>query len=185
MAPIVALWLPILLSAVIVFIVSSLMHVVLTYHNSDFKPIAEEEKVSASIRAAAVAPGYYMFPYCNHKQIKSPEMQEKFRQGPVGMLIVRPNGMPHMGKHLAMWFSYCLLISIFVAYLAGNTLVQGAPYLAVFRVAATAAFLAYGIGPLSNSIWKGHPIALTLKEVFDGLIYALVTASTFSSLWPR
>src|SRR3954454_22480277 len=180
MAPILALWLPILLSAVIVFVVSSIMHVVLTYHNSDFKPIAEEEKVSASIRAAGVAPGYYMFPYCNHKQMKSPEMQEKFKQGPVGMVIVRPNGMPHMGKHLGMWFAYCLLISVFAAYLTGHTVAHGSPYLAVFRVVGTAAFLAYGIGPLSNAIWKGHPFGMVIKEVFDGLIYALVTASTFS-----
>src|SRR6478736_1308870 len=79
MAHIVALWLPILLSAVIVFIASSVMHVVLTYHNSDFKPIPEEDKVSAALRTAAVPPGYYMFPYCNHKQMKSPEMQEKFK----------------------------------------------------------------------------------------------------------
>ncbi len=185
MAPLVALWLPILLSAVIVFIMSSIMHVVLTYHNSDFKPIAEEDKVSTAIRAAGVAPGYYMFPYCNHKQMKSPEMQEKFKQGPVGMIVVRPNGMPNMGKHLGMWFAYCLLISFFVAYLTGHTIAHGTPYLAVFRVAGTAAFLAYGIGPVSNMIWKGHPAAMTFKEVFDGLVYALVTASTFSSLWPK
>src|SRR3954468_8456165 len=106
MASIVTLWLPILLSAVIVFIASSVMHVVLTYHNSDFKPLPEEEKVSAAIRAAGVIPGYYMFPYCDHRQMKSPQMQEKFKQGPVGMMVLRPNGMPHMGKHLAMWFAY-------------------------------------------------------------------------------
>jgi len=185
MAPIVTLWLPILLSAVIVFIASSVMHVVLTYHNSDFKPVPEEEKVRSAIRAAGVSPGYYMFPFCDHKQMKSPEMQEKFKQGPVAMMVVRPNGMPHMGKHLGMWFAYCLLISVFVAYLTGHTVAPGSPYLAIFRVAGTAAFLAYGIGPLSNAIWKGHPSGMVIKEAIDGLIYALVTASTFSSLWPR
>jgi len=185
MAPIVTLWLPILLSAVIVFIASSVMHVVLTYHNSDFKPIPEEAKVSAAVRSAGVTPGYYMFPYCDHKQMKSPEMQEKFKQGPVGMIVVRPNGMPHMGKHLGMWFAYCLLISIFVAYLTGHTVAHGSASLAAFRIAGTAAFLAYGIGQLSNAIWKGHPLGMTLKEVFDGLIYASLTAGTFGWLWPR
>ncbi len=110
---------------------------------------------------------------------------EKLNQGPIGMLIIRPNGMPNMVRYLGLWFSYCLLIGIFVAYLTGHTLAHGAPFLEVFRVAGTAAFLAYGMGPLANGIWKSHPWSMTFKEVFDGLVYALVTASTFSSLWPK
>ena len=185
MAPILGLWLPILLSAVIVFVVSSIMHVALKYHQSDYKKLPEEDKVVASMRSAGVTPGYYGFPHCDHKQMKSPEMMERFKQGPVGIVIIRPSGMPNMGKYLGLWFSYCLLVGVFVAYLTGQTIPRGTPFLEVFRIAGTAAFLPYGVGPLANAIWKGHPASMTAKEVFDGLIYALVTASTFSSLWPR
>jgi hypothetical protein len=49
----------------------------------------------------------------------------------------------------------------------------------------TAAFLAYGLANLSNSIWKGQTWSMTIKEVIDGLVFALLTAGTFGWLWPR
>jgi hypothetical protein len=61
----------------------------------------------------------------------------------------------------------------------------GAPYPVVFRVAGTAAFMSYGLGPVVNSIWKGQPWSVTLKEIFDGLVYGMLTAGTFGWLWPR
>jgi len=36
MVPIAALWIPILLSAVIVFVASSIIHMLLPYHRSDY-----------------------------------------------------------------------------------------------------------------------------------------------------
>src|SRR5260370_15035742 len=130
-------------------------------------------------------PGLYHFPHCSHKEMNSPAMQEKFKQGPVGMLTVFPSGPIAMPKFLGMWFAYCLLIGFFVAYLTGRTVAPGSHhYLAVFRVAGTAAFLAYALGPLVNGIWKGQPWSMVLKESFDGLIYSLLAAATFGWLWP-
>ena len=180
-----ALWLPIILSAVIVFIASSIMHMVLPYHRSDYRPLPDEDKLLATLRAAGLKRGLYTFPFCTHKDMKSPAITEKFKQGPVGMLTVFPSGPPAMPKFLGMWIAYCLIIGLFVAYLTGRTVAPGTPYLAVFRVAGTAAFLAYGLGNLSNGIWKGQPWPMTLKESFDGLVYALLTAGCFGWLWPR
>jgi hypothetical protein len=185
MVSLTALWLPIVLSAVIVFIASSIMHMLLPYHRSDYRQLPDEDKLLASLRAIGLKRGLYHFPFCSHKEMNSPAMIEKFKQGPVGMLTVFPSGPPAMPKFLGMWFAYCLIISIFVAYLTGHTVAPGAPYLAVFCVAGTAAFLAYGVGQLSNGIWKGQPWGMTLKEVIDGLVYASLTAGTFGWLWPR
>ena len=185
MVPLTALLLPILLSAVIVFVASSIIHMVLQYHRSDYRQLPEEDKLLAGLRPAGLKPGLYIFPFCTHKDMKSPALQEKYKQGPVGMLTVFPSAPPAMPKFLGMWFAYCLLIGYFVAYLTGRTVMPGAHYLAVFRVAGTAAFLAYGLGPLVNGIWKGLPWSVVLKESFDGLIYSLLTAGTFGWLWPR
>lgn len=179
------LWLPILLSAVIVFVASSILHMVLPYHHGDYKRLPDEEKVREAMRSAGVQSGLYMFPFCTHKDMKSPESVAKFTQGPVGMVTVIPSGPPSMAKYLVMWFVYCLVIGFFVAYLTGHTVTRGSGYLAVFRVAGTAAFMAYGLGLLSNGIWKHLPWPMTFKEVFDGLIYGLLTAGTFGWLWPR
>ncbi len=144
--PLTSLWLPIVLSAVIVFIASSILHMALKYHQSDCKQLPEEDKLLAAIRAAGVKRGYYHFPYCTHKDMKSPAVVEKFKQGPVGMMTVLQDGPPAMGKYLVSWFIYCLVIGFFVAYLAAHTLALGTNYLEVFRVVGTAAFLAYGSG---------------------------------------
>jgi len=181
-----ALWVPILLSAVIVFIASSVMHTVLKYHQADIHKLQDEDKVMTALRGAGVQRGVYVFPYCmGGKEMKSPEMVEKYKQGPVGFLTIFPSGPPAMPKFLISWFGYCLIISFFVAYLAAHTVAYGADYRAVFRVVGTAAFLAYGLGQLSNGIWKGQPWSAVIKEVVDGLIYGLLTAGTFGWLWPR
>jgi hypothetical protein len=185
MVPLTALWLPILLAAVIVFVASSILHMVLPYHRSDYQRLPDEDKLTAALRAAGLTRGLYIFPYCTHKEMKSPAMIEKYKQGPVGMMTVFPSGPPVMPKFLAMWFVYCLLIGFFVAYLTGHTVAPGARYLAVFRVAGTAAFLGYGLGHLSNGIWAGQPWGVTIKHVIDGLVYGLLTAGTFGWLWPR
>jgi hypothetical protein len=185
MVALTALWIPIVLAAVIVFIASSIMHMVLPYHKSDYRKLPDEDKVMAALRAADVTRGLYHFPFCTHKEMKSPEMQEKFKQGPVGFVTVFPSGPVNMGKFLGLWFVYCLIIGFVTAYLTGRTVPQGAHYLAVFRVAGTVAFMAYGLGGLSNGIWKGQPWGMVLKECFDGLIYGALTAGTFGWLWPR
>lgn len=185
MVPLTALWLPIVLSSIIVFVASSIMHMLLPYHHGDYRQLPEEDKLLAALRTVGLQRGLYIFPYGTHKEMKSPAMIEKYKQGPVGMITVFPSGPPAMPKFLGLWFAYTLIIGFFVAYLTGRTVAPGANYLGVFRVAGTAAFLAYGLGNLSNGIWKGQPWSMTLKEVIDGLVYGLLTAGTFGWLWPR
>jgi hypothetical protein len=185
MVSLAALWLPILLAAVIVFIASSIIHMVLPYHKSSYRKLADEDAVRAAIRASNPSPGLYNLPYCTHKDMNTEETQAKYKEGPVGHLIVLPNGPVSLPKYLLLWFVFCLIVGFFVAYLAGHTIQTGAPYRHVFRIVGTAAFLAYGIGGLVNGIWKGIPWKMVFLEAFDGLIYSLLTAGTFGWLWPR
>ncbi|HKW36139.1 MAG TPA: hypothetical protein VJN92_24265 [Candidatus Acidoferrum sp.] len=185
MVAIHTLWLPILLSAVIVFVASSILHMVLPYHRSDYKKLPDEDKVAAALRSSGAMRGLYSLPYCTHKEMKSPEMQEKFKQGPVGLITVFPPGAMNMGKYLGQWFVYCLVVGVFTAYLTGRVLAPGTAYLAVFRVAGTVSFMAYGVGQIVSGIWGGHPWINVAKHVFDGLVYSLLLAGTFGWLWPK
>lgn len=185
MVTLAALWLPIVLSAVFVFVASSLMHMLLKYHNSDYTSLPEEDKILAALRPYNLKRGLYVFPYCTHENMKSPAMTEKYNQGPVGFMKIMHNGPPNMPKFLIQWMLFCLLISFFIGYLAAHTVAFGSNYLVVFRVVGTAGFLAYGLAHVSSGIWKGQTWSATIKEVFDGLVYGLVTAGTFGWLWPR
>ncbi len=181
------LWLPILLSAVFVFIASSIFHMAIPIHKGDWKKLPGEEKVLAEMRNQSVRPGAYMFPSCeSYKDMCNEEMTEKYKQGPVGHVTVLPNGPPSMGKALVLWFIYTLVIGLFVGYtgILGG-LDRGAAYSAVFRFTGTVALLAYAVTALPDAIWKGQPWSVTGKFIFDGLIYGLVTAGTFGWLWPE
>ena len=181
-----SLWLPIVLSAVLVFITSSLIHMVLKYHASDYQQLPNEDAVRAAIRAGNPKPAQYILPYCpGMKEMNSPEMQKKFVEGPIAVMNLRRPGPPGMGPSLGQWFVFSLIVSFFIAYIAAHTIPQGTPYLGVFRVVGAVGFLAYAAGQIPAAIWMGKPWSIASKEVIDGLLYGLVTAGTFGWLWPR
>lgn len=187
MVSVMSLWIPILLSAVFVFIVSSIIHMLLPYHRSDFKKVPGEDEVMESLGKVDIPPGDYVFPYAGStKVMSSPEFIEKAVKGPVAFMTVLKSGPPSkgMGRSLVQWFVYAVLVGIFAAYIAGRALGPGAPYLAVFRFAGCVAFAGYSLALLQNSIWYSRSWSATLKSMFDGLIYALVTGGTFGWLWP-
>jgi hypothetical protein len=186
MIPLTALWLPILLSAVIVFSASFIMHMVLAYHKSDYRKLPDEDRVADALRTAGVTRGpAYFFPYFSFKEMKSAPAVEKMKRGPVGLLTVLPSGPPAMGKNMVLWFLYCVVISIFAAYLSGRLLAPGTAFLQVFRVVGTVAWLGYGAAHAQESIWNGRSWLVTFKHLFDSVIYAALTAGTFGCLWPK
>jgi hypothetical protein len=183
--PLASLWLPILVSAVAVFILSSIVHMVLPYHRSDYKQIPDEDNALAGLTAAKLPPGLYVFPFCTHKDMKSPEIAAKRKRGPVGFMTLFPNESPAMGKFMALWFVFCVLVSIGVAFIACHFVPEGQHRRHVVRIVGCAAFLAYGLSNFRDGIWKGQPWGNVIKEMIDGLIYAAATALTFAYLWPH
>jgi hypothetical protein len=185
MVSLAQLWLPIVLAAVLVFAASAVIHMVLKWHSSDYRGLANEDQVRAVIRSSNAAPGQYFMPYCpDPKDLRKPEVIQKFKDGPNGILVVMKSGPPSMGKPLVMWFVLTLVISALAGYLASRTVPAGASFLAVCRVVGLTTFLAYGAGSVSQAIWMGKPLPSAAKEVLDAFIYGLLSAATFGWLWP-
>ena len=186
MVALTSLWLPIALSAVFVFVVSSVIHMATPWHKSDNKRTPDEDKVMEALRPFAVPPGDYMMPRPERAaDLKSPEFNAKMERGPVMVFTVLPNGKMNMGKSLILWFAYSVVISTFAAFLCIHTAGVGATYHRVFGVAAVAAFLGYAGALWQSSIWYARSWTTTLKSTIDGLIYAGLTAGTLGWLWPR
>lgn len=180
-----SLWLPILASAVIVFLASSVIHMALKWHKKDFTALPDEAGVMAALRKAGVTQTEYYFPYAaDMKQLQEPEVKKRFEDGPVGMMTILPDGLPNMGKALGLWFVYTVVISFLVAYVARVAVAPGADYLHVFRIAGTIAFLAYAGAEPVATIWRGRSTGATFRAVVDGLIYGLLTGGVFGWLWP-
>jgi hypothetical protein len=186
MVPIAALWLPILLSAVFVFIVSSAIHMALGYHANDFRKLPDEEGTMDALRKLGIRSGQYIAPRpASMKEFSSPEFKAKREKGPLFMLTIWSEREAGMAGPMLQWFLYSVVIGVFAAYISGRALTVGATYLSVFRFVGATAFMCYVIGGWQDSIWYKRPIAVSLKNSLDGLIYALVTAGTFGWLWPR
>ena len=181
----VQFWLPILLAGVLVFLVSSVVHMVLPIHKSDYRRLPNEDGALQALREASVEPGEYCFPFLTSmKDMTSEEMTRKYEQGPVGFMTVLPRGVPNMGKSLLHWFLYTLVVGVFCAYVGSFALAGQVTYMEGFRLTGTVAFIGYGMCNVTNSIWKGAAWSTTFKFAFDGLLYALATAGTFAWLWP-
>ncbi|MGZ5039261.1 MAG: hypothetical protein ACXWBQ_00850 [Usitatibacter sp.] len=180
------LWIPIIVSAVLVFIASSVIHMVVKWHNSDYNKLANEDAVRAAIRAGNPTPAQYVVPHCaDMKAMASPEMQQKFVEGPIAFITLRPPGPPRMGGSLGMWFVYILFICVIGAYVAQRSLPEGATFNQVARVVGALSFLAYSGGSIQTAIWMGKPWSSAAKEVLDGIIYAAIAGAVFGWLWPR
>ena len=181
-----ALWLPILLSGVIVFLASSVLHMLLPWHRSDYRALPNEDRFREAMRPLAIPPGDYMVPCpARPEEMRSKEHMEKMKAGPVMVMTVLPSGPPAMGGIFVQWFVFCLVVSVFAAYIAGRALPPGTIYLQVFRFAGCTAFIGYSLAIWPMAIWYRRSLVTTIKSTIDGLIYGLLTAGMFGWLWPR
>jgi hypothetical protein len=185
MVTLAQLWMPILISTVLVFVASALFNMVLKFwHTPDYSGFANEDEVRAAIGKCGTGPAMFLVPYCKPEDMKKPEMQKKYAEGPVAFVMLRASGPMSMGGSLGTWFVFCLLVSIFAGYLAGATLAPGTAGAQVFRVVAVAALLGHAFGAIPNGIWWAHPWKSVVKYFIDGTIYALIVAAIFACCWP-
>src|SRR5688500_15092586 len=185
MTPLTALWLPILISAVLVFIASSIIHMATKWHAADYRQLPDDAAFVSAISPLNLPPGDYMSPRPQSTaEMKSPEMVERMKTGPVAMVTIFPPGSGFMGRTLGIWFVHLVIVSIFSAYIASRALPPGANYLDVFRFAGTTAFIAHSVALWPFWIWYRRNLGTTIRSTIDGLIYALLTAGVFGWLWP-
>jgi hypothetical protein len=180
-----SLWIPVLLSSVIVFVVSAIIHMTPLWHKNDYPKMPNEDKVMDALRPLGIPPGDYMVPRPTSAEMRTPEFAEKLKKGPVMVVTVMPNAMQSMARNLGLWFVYCATVGFFAAYVAGRALPPGTNYLRVFQLVGATAFIGYAMALWQMSVWYSRAWINTIKATIDGLIYALLTAGTFGWLWPR
>ncbi len=178
---IMTLWQPILASAVIVFLASAVIWTMMPWHKSEWNKTADEEGVRAALRD--FPPGQYSLPHCpDQSALKDPDMQQKFKDGPLAFITVVPSGLPEMGPKLVMIFAYNVLVAIVCAYFVSRTATPDAEYLAIFRISGAVAFVSYGMAFIQESVWCGRPWRATIRTFLDALIYSLLTGGVFGWL---
>lgn len=186
MTSLMALWLPILLAAVLAFIASSIVHMLLPWHKKDYPPMPGEEEFRAALRPLAIPPGDYMVPRSfSMAEMKSEAFLAKRREGPNAIITILPNGATGMGRELGLWFVYLVVIAHFGAYVASRALAPGAEYLDVMQIVGTTTFLGMAGALWHMSIWYRRSWRITITSTIDALLYAFLMGGVFGWLWPR
>jgi len=180
-----SLVLPILVSSALVFLVSSLLHMLTPWHKGDYARMTNEDGVMQALRSFDLRAGDYMVPRpSSMDEMRSPAFLEKVAKGPKLIVTVLPGGPMTMTTNLIGWFVYLLVIATITAGLDALVLHPGAHHHDVFHVTAIAAFLGYAAALWQMVIWYNRSIGTTIRSTIDGAIYALVTAAVFSYFWP-
>jgi hypothetical protein len=185
MSAVAQLWLPILVTAVLVFLASSLIHMVFKWHNSEYRKLANEDEVMAALRAGAPTPGQYVMPHCPDMKLMAEEaMQDKYRDGPVGHITLLRNGAPHIGGSLIRWFVFTVAVAAIAGGVTAQVLGLQADSHYAGHLVGMMSLLAYAGGSVQNGIWMGKPWTAVAKDLLDSVIYATISALTFMWLWP-
>jgi hypothetical protein len=180
------LWLPLLLSSVIVFIASSIIHMASPWHKNDYPKLPNQDAIMDALRPLGIPPGDYFVPRpTDRAEMRTPEFAEKMKKGPVVVMTVFPPGPVSVGRNMGLWFVYTVGVGFFAVYVAGRALPVASNYLHVFRFIGATAFMGYSLALWQMSIWYQRAWSTTIKATIDGLVYACLTAGTFGWRWPK
>jgi hypothetical protein len=185
MTPLMSLWMPIVVSAIAVWLLSSVIHMAMPWHRNDYVKVPDEDGLMAAMRPFGLAPGEYMMPRPRSgADMKSPEYLAKVAKGPVAIMTIRP-GTWNMGRTMATWFVFALLVAVTAACMTGAVMAPGVDHRHVIHYAGAITFLCYAMGGVSQSIWYGRKWSTTFKHAFDALIYGVATGLIFAAFWPQ
>lgn len=172
--------LPIILSAVALFLASFSIRMGTPLHDGDYAKLPNEQEVMQA--AEQIPGGRYVFPWASRAEYGSEEFLQRYVEGPRGMMVVYDEPM-NFPATLGLTFVFYLVAGMFVAYLAYKAIPVGAAFAEVFKFTAIAAIAIHGLGWLPQLIWYGD-IAL-VPTMIDCVVFALLTGVVFGLLWHR
>jgi hypothetical protein len=180
------LWLPILVSAVAVFVLSSVIHMLSPWHKNDYPALPNEDATMDALRPLAIPAGEYMAPRpADREALRSGAHAEKVKRGPVFILNIFPAGGMSMGRNLGLWFIYLAVVAGFAGHIAQAAgFVRGDDH-RIFHTVGLSALMGYAFALWQMTIWYRRPWLTSVKVTVDGLIYAILTAYIFVWLWPQ
>ena len=173
------LWLPILLTGIALFFLSSVFWTVLPFHDNDFEQLPDEDEFMRVVGEMNIPPGRYIFPRLTHQDHKDAEKIEKYKQGPRG--LVNLWGLPNMGRNLGLTFLFFLIIAFVTGYIAWEALGADASFMKVLQIVGAISMLVHCSTGQLNAIWFPKR---TIFDFFDGIVYGIVTGLIFALLWP-
>src|SRR6516225_2187778 len=178
--PAVQIVFAIVVSAVVLFFASFLSWMVLQLHKTDWKKIAKEDELMATVKQCDLPVGSYMFPRCdNRAQMQTPEFQAKHAAGPRGVLTIM--APVNMGQNLGLTMLYFLAVSGGLAGLTSIAFPHGEHFHMIFGFVFLAAIMAFLAAMVQHAIWFRPRI---VGHLIESVFYAALTGVIFALMWP-
>jgi hypothetical protein len=177
------LWLPILISAGVVWVASAVIWMAMPHHKDDFDTLPNETEFINTIKGWGIPPGNYGFPNFRDCKRDDPEMKKKLEEGPLGILNVWPP-QKGMGMNMMLSFLVYLIVSLLIGYLGWEALGPAKTFAKVFQIIGTAGVLSYSFAFIPSGIWFCQKRKALMMNVLDGIVLGLLTGLIFASLWP-
>ena len=181
-----SLWLQVVIVAVVTFIASAIFWTIAPWHRTEFKALPNEEAVRKALHDQGVTEGQWRIPFSeNCEDFKKPEFLKLFETGPVGLIQLETPRAMAMGGRLVKTFVFYFFVAFFTAYCLRQAFPTGTEYMKVFQLAGGISLAAHGFGHIQDNIWFAKSCRRVTLQVMDSVVYALLTAGIFASMWPR
>ena len=180
-----AILLPVFVTAIVLFIASSIAWTVSPHHRQDWVGHPTEKEFLEQLAASEVPRGQYIFPFITPTEMKDPERMATYEKGPHGTLNVW-GSKPSMPRNLALTFLTFLVACFFIGYLTYSAVGTGetADFSKVFQIAGTAGLCTWCFSFIPNGIWFGKTLRSTVMDIADGFVYGILTGLSFGIMWP-
>ena len=179
------LWIPIVISACSLLLISGIVSCFVRPRLSDWKELPEEDGTVEFLQKSGISPGLYLFPGRRKRAdaLSEESRQQRMDSGPWGTISIgsRP---PNLARKLMQSMAFFLVLNILVAHLATQALDPGDGFLAVFQFTGTAAALSCAFGGIPNAIWLGAHFRAAWIDVIQGVAYGIITGAVFAAFWP-
>lgn len=180
-----SLWLQVILVTIATFVASAIFWTVMPWHDTEMKPLPNEDAVRQVLHEQGVTQGQWRIPgFRSHAEGQSPEARQRYMTGPVGIIQLEKPGGIAMGPRLLKTFAYFFVIAFLTAYVLRHAFLPGAECTMVARVACCTAFMAHALGHVQDAIWFGKSWKRVLFQALDSVVYAVITAAIFATMWP-
>lgn len=167
------------LAGALVFVGGFISHMALELEGRDFKRVEDEAAVREFLGKKVPEAGIYAYPACAGKNegLSAEEQQkawerlnEEYKKGPAGLLVVAPTGEDAMGpKQLGLELATNVVAALIAAWIVSRT-APGTGFFTRWTIVVLLGAFTWVSTSASFAIWYRFPVPFILDGLYSSLI---------------
>jgi hypothetical protein len=175
-----------IVGGIVIFLWGFVSHMLLPLGEMGVHALPDEGSVVGPIRSTVKEPGFYMFPGMDHaKQPSEADQQawaEKAKQGPYGVLIVRPQGVEFAMGPLLLTEAGTNIISALLAALLLSQVRVGTSYWTRVGFVTLLGLFAFALDIVPYWNWYSFPADFVASELIEHVVAMLLCGLVLAAI---